>query len=624
MKILITVVFNFIFSLIFAQFSRLIMYVDPVNGNDKYDGTCVSYSFKTVHKAQDKIRKINKSKYEAIIVYLRGGIYQIEKTLLFKEVDGGSDGCKIIYKNYKYETPVLTGGVFLKNWELYDVNKNIYRTHFDSQSIRQLYINGKRAIRARQPNVNQTHTILEYIKKDAIIKFKKNEVALWENKNHVEIVTINQFTSNHLRIESISIDSQSIAIKIQHPEDSLLKKIAEPFTWKYYWFENAYEFIDSEGEWYQNQSDGYIYYKPFTFQDMKKIEAVVPCLETIIKIEGSDLKHPVQQIQFYGISFMHTSWLWPNDNGCVEFQAFHPFCIRQHPDSNDSSQNGSEYNFSAPSGIYLAKANFVTFERCIFEHMGANGIKLEYATHHCKIIGNVIHDISGNGIYEMMPGYYCSSSMAKYLPEDLNEVCSFDLIANNYISHCGQDYKGAVGIFCGYTKNITISHNEICNLPYSGVSVGWGWGGLTDKSVMYDNKITSNYIHHVNTEAIMYDGGAIYTLGDQPKSKCDSNYCVSTCRGLFFDEGTGHYNATANVVDAGLEWVAIWNANQHDILINNNYTNSNVIDNKGTNCNITNTHLVTQRRWPKEALKIIKNAGIKSNFIAIKKYLLQK
>lgn len=472
------------------------------------------------------------------------------------------------------------------------------------------------------------------------IKINKAEIDRWKYLSKVEIITLNGFTSNHLRLSSFTSDDKFAYVKMQDAESKILFKVADAFWKQPYYFENAYEFIDSEREWYLNTSDGFVYYKPSKNENMNIVEAIAPYLETVMKVEGSNLDKPVKNLQFQGIEFSYSTWLWPDNNGCVEFQAFHPFSpeqklfstntrfLKKHPEEGTKFKaDGAENSFTAPAGVYVAKADYVTFERCAFKHMGANGINLHYGTHFCKLNGNVVFDISGNGISEMMHNYDNLGAMEPYVPKDIREVCSNDIITNNYVAFCGMDYKGAIGILCGYTKNVTIAHNEIARMPYAGISVGWGWTYADDTTVMKNNKINFNFVHQVNCDTLLDDGGAIYTLSDQPGSEIENNYTVSHRKGLHTDEGSAHFTITNNVVDVGdgLEWICFWNKEKHhDDHADHNFTNSSIQVLNASDCTITNTTWVPDRNWPTEALEIIRNAGLEDGYKDIKDKLNQQ
>ncbi|MGW8555641.1 galactose-binding domain-containing protein, partial [Streptomyces tubercidicus] len=102
------------------------------------------------------------------------------------------------------------------------------------------------------------------------------------------------------------------------------------------------------------------------------------------------------------------------------------------------------------------------------------------------------------------------------------EVSTGNTISNNYIHRTGVEFPGAVGVFVGYAQKTTITHNQISDLPYSGISFGWG-GWHSDAAspdenpnVNSDNTISYNLI--TNVMGVLYDGGAIYTNGSQGTS----------------------------------------------------------------------------------------------------------
>jgi len=113
-------------------------------------------------------------------------------------------------------------------------------------------------------------------------------------------------------------------------------------------------------------------------------------------------------------------------------------------------------------------------------------------------------------------------------------------------------FHGAVGIWCGLVANTTIEHNEIRDLPYTGVSVGWMW--TADPTPCRGNTLHANHIHHIMT--ILSDGGGIYSLGLQPGSRITNNLIhdvqVNVGRaesnGMFLDEGTKELLIENNIV----------------------------------------------------------------------------
>jgi hypothetical protein len=93
---------------------------------------------------------------EAIRVLVRGGKYYLRDTLVFRREDGGRRDAPITYKAYPGGKPVLSGGYRVTGWK--PSKGQILRADFstavgDAARYRQLFLNGRRQIRSRYPNV---------------------------------------------------------------------------------------------------------------------------------------------------------------------------------------------------------------------------------------------------------------------------------------------------------------------------------------------------------------------------------------------------------------------------------------------------------------------------------------
>jgi len=250
-------------------------------------------------------------------------------------------------------------------------------------------------------------------------------------------------------------------------------------------------------------------------------------------------------------------------------------------------------------------------------------------THNCKINGNVFRDIAGNGVSIGLTAKETESNATIYNPSDPKEIPAFMMVSNNYFTRVGKDNMGAVGIMYAYVRDTKVMHNEIENVPYSGISGGWGWDST--RTQMCNNTISKNYIHDYMN--FFYDGAGIYTLSNQPNSFCENNYVENmrmTARGygwcgIYFDEGSRNFTIQKNVIeiqqDEKIEWLSLQHVGQgtKDCKVIGNYTTStSKNDNHGEPQPIHDTHYHPKADWPQEAKDIIKNAGLEDGYKDIK------
>jgi hypothetical protein len=301
-------------------------------------------------------------------------------------------------------------------------------------------------------------------------------------------------------------------IEFQHPWPPVTvnAKYQAPF-----FLANAIEFLDEPGEWFEDVPAGKIYYWPREGEDMTRAKVYAPAIETLVQIEGLP-DRPVTHIQFKGITFAHTAWLRPSQQGHVPLQAG-MFML----DAKKLSPKGTPYHRGLdnlawvgrpPAAVSLKNAGQISFENCTFEHLGSAGLDFESGTRDDLVQGCAFHDIGGNGI---QLGKFSDTNVethVPYSPSDEREICRHEKISNNVITDCGNEDWGCVGIGVGYAQDVSIEHNEIFNLPYTGISVGWGWTKMTN--ALRDNFISANRVHLVGQR--LGDLGGIYTLSVQP------------------------------------------------------------------------------------------------------------
>jgi hypothetical protein len=559
---------------VFSQ-SSINYFVSP-NGNDKNPGT-IKKPFATIEAARDAVRKIGDDIKQDVIIYLRGGRYELKNTLLFDNRDSGKDGSQIIYKAFESERPIISGGAEVKNWT--PVGNGLFKAHVDAE-FRQFYVNGKRAIRARTPNSDEYYRLKFWNERDREIIIDKNLIQGWKNFDQIEMIVHLHWAEAVLPLASYEQFGDYAFVAVLEPERDLVFRRMYPVKSENeaFHFENALEFLDQPGEWYHDKSTNTIYYLPRAGEDMATAEATIPQLETLVKIRGT-LDNPVHHLTFEGITFSHSGWILPRDTGMLDCQAGH-YSVKVEP-------NNVQYFARPPAAVYVAAAHHLKFENNEFSKLGSTALDFHYGMHDDLIIGNVFYDISGTGI--MLSKFSEGDIKHTHLfnPEDKREICKNDTISNNLVTKIGLDYPGCCGIACGFPQAVVIEHNEVFDLPYTGISVGWGW--MDADNAMKDNQIRYNHIHRVLK--LLCDGGGIYTLSKQPNSVIKENYIHdiyrskwavgSQANGIFLDEGTNGYTLDHNVFENIQEEQIRHNRTNTILLINNTTKDPKIIENSG-------------------------------------------
>jgi hypothetical protein len=515
------------------------------DGSDRNPGTSnkplASLTIAT-RKARELRRLNDASTASGIHIILRGGTYQLTDTLQFRSEDSGTKTSPTIVEAAPGEQPILSGGVLITSWQKVNsdvvalpsiARGNIWTADCLDASgrrieVRQLWINDRKAVRAREPNGEKLNRLLTWDRTNHEAWVPNAALGTLRRPGGVEMIFHQQWEIAICRVKSFMTEGDRTGVTFQSPEGRL--QFDHPWPQPImstngnapFFLANAIEFLDEPGEWYQELSSGKIYYWPRPDEDMSAAHVIAPALETLVQIDGT-LDKPVAQLQFKGITFAHTTWLRPSHLGHVPLQAG-MFLL----DAYKLSPKGTPYHSGLdnqawigrpPAAVSVSGANHIPFQRCRFEHLASAGLDFQNSTHDDSIEGCVFRDIGGNGI---QLGKFSDPGVEThfpYNPSDPREVCTGERIANNLVTDCANEDWGCVGICVGYGREISIEHNEVSNVSYTGIGVGWGWNKAVN--CMSNNRIVANHVHHVATR--MCDTAGIYTLSAQPGTLISGN-----------------------------------------------------------------------------------------------------
>lgn len=532
------------------------LWVSP-RGNDFNDGTRQSPKA-TLASALRQAREWRRTGDErvrgGITVYLEGGVYALYEPVFIRPEDSGSEDSPTVIRPVPGEEAVLSGGVRIRGWKkngkLWVADVPLFNGR--PLDFRQLWINGKKAVRARDVedfekmnricSVDERNEIL-YVPAEAVRPLVNNKGVL--KAGYAEMVLHQMWCVANLRIRSVEIRGDSAAVRFHRPESRIQFERPWPRPMvtadghnSAFYLTNARELLDVPGEWYHDLNTRKLYYYPREGEDMRSddTEAVVPAVETLVEVKGTP-DRPVSDIRFEEITFSHATWMRPSEKGHVPLQAgmyltdgyrIEPKLQRNylnHPLDNQG------WLGRPAAAVRIVAANRIDFEGCRFEHLGSTGLDYEEAAQGGTVRGCLFRDIAGNGLLVGSFSPAAHETHLPYEPADRREVCSHQRIGNCYFTGVGNEDWGCLAIAAGYVSDITIEHNEICEVPYSGISLGWGWTQTVN--CMRNNRVHANLVHHYAKH--MYDVAGIYTLGSQPKS-----YVTENCVHSIYKPGYAH------------------------------------------------------------------------------------
>ena len=477
-----------------------------------------------------------------ITIYMEGGTYAFYEPVFIRPEDSGTKESPTIIRSVGDEKVILSGGISINGWKKQGKVWVADVPAFNGRPLdfRQLWVNGKKAVRARDvEDFEKMNRICSVDEKNEILYVPAVSIRrLIDNKGNLkakyaEMVLHQMWCVANLRIRSVEVQGDSAAIRFHQPESRIQFEHPWPRPMvttdghnSAFYLTNARELQDVPGEWYHDIDARKVYYYPREGEKMQEAEVIVPAVETLVRVEGT-LDRPVCHIRFEKITFSYTTWMRPSEKGHVPLQAgmYLTDGYRIDPKMQRNYLNHLLDNqgwLGRPAAaVRVVAARQIDFERCRFEHLGSTGLDYEEAVQGGVVRGCLFRDIAGNGLLVGSFSPAAHETHLPYDPADRREVCTQQQINNCYFTEIGNEDWGCLAIAAGYVGDVNIEHNEISEVPYSGISLGWGWTQTVN--CMRNNRVHANLIHHYAKH--MYDVAGIYTLGSQPKSYVTEN-CV--------------------------------------------------------------------------------------------------
>lgn len=522
-------------------------YVSP-GGDDGGPGT-LEAPFATIQRAQAAARtQITDGDSRDITVYIRGGLYYLDAPLVFTPADGGKETQTVTYKAYEGETPLLSGGRPVTGWTRGEGDQwtaTLPEVASGDWFFRQLFREETRLLRGRFPNGEALVRVSAVDDTVTEITLKSPLPVSLTEADQAELVVYQNWSITRMPVTA----AEGTGVRVSHPAGWIGHGSATTTSPdKPCFLEHARAFVDVPGEWHLDRNTGTVLYHAAPGEDPNEASFIAPRLEVLLSVEGTD-SVPVRNLHFEGLTFAHAEWSLP-EFGYVGIQAGH----------HGTSMKKRAYVL--PGAVKFSRAENCGLTRCRIAHTGASGIVLGAGCRDNAILQCDLEDIGGSGIMVGWRGDALdrdgflsgdSSLSADWLAPDL--VPTNNTVAECTLRRCGAVNHGCVGVFDAFCDGTHIHHNDISDMPYTGISIGFRW----DSSETTQRNCTVEYNHVRDVMKMLADGGAIYTLGYQPGTVLRGNLLHDVHRsafahggapnnGIFFDQGSKGYLVEENII----------------------------------------------------------------------------
>jgi hypothetical protein len=453
-------------------------------------------------------------------VLFRGGDYALAGPVTFSPADSTPPGRRAVYAAWPGETPVFSGAIRIGGFSARSDGAWLAKAPPDlAGGFEHLFVNGRRATRARHPDTG-AFVLLE-VKEDpkpegrnrtgestVTLRFAPEQVAPLAALDAaalkaVQVVVHHKWDHTRRFIAAVDPAAGTVTTRGQQmkPWNPISKGCIA-------YFENVPAGCNAPGEWFLDR-EGVLAYHPRPGETPEAARAWAPRTEKLLVFQGDPAAGRwVGGITLEGLSFLHADSRTPPGG-------FEPM--------------------QAAAGIEAAVmadgARDVVLTHCTVAHTGAHAVWFRRGCRDCRIDRCRITDLGGSAIR-------IGDLRGPSKPDEETWRITAD---NNILQHGGRYFPCAVGVWIGHSGTNTVTHNDIGDFYYTGISAGWVWGYGT--SVAKANDIGFNHVHHLGM-GWLSDMGGIYTLGRSEGTRVHDNWFHHIWAhtyggwGLYTDEGS--------------------------------------------------------------------------------------
>jgi len=516
-------------------------------------GACEAASPCSLQAVQAQVRALRAQGHDGITVQLQDGTYRLQQPLQFDASDSGAGGRPVRWQAAPGAHPVLSGSRLVQGTR----DGALWSFALpSSDAASSIYIDGQRRWPSRTgacPHCVVDAKGLSNVPLAILHSLQAGSLAVMHER----------WRDFRCGVVVVGQDRVDLAQPCWHNAalDSVKNgwSVASPVG-KYYagvdWFENLAGDPSAPGSYTVDTAHHVLRYRPLPDEAAQAPSIELPALEQLLVLKGA------HDLVYSGITFAGTEWRKPESvDGYVPLQAGYLV----DGNSRTALPDNGEGMTRIGSAVDVEAGRDIVFDRDSFQHLAAAGIALAGGTHGAAVTNSRFTDIGGGGVF---------AGDTEGHPADPASKSSNIVVADNRIDHVALAYRDNVAIMAGFVNGLVIAHNTISDLPYSGISVGWGWDYEGDAPVQSSIHIVANRIERVMLQ--LADGGAIYTQAQStPGTSCVVRNVADMRHsgegnGIYLDEHSTYFDVKHNVVLGS--WVSAWASWSGHLRITDNWT----------------------------------------------------
>eukprot|EP01006_Ploeotia_vitrea_P006238 TRINITY_DN12604_c0_g1_i1.p1 TRINITY_DN12604_c0_g1~~TRINITY_DN12604_c0_g1_i1.p1 ORF type:complete len:689 (-),score=19.00 TRINITY_DN12604_c0_g1_i1:74-2140(-) len=401
---------------------------------------------------------------------------------------------------------MISGGIQLTNWKTSSSGQCVTSLPKSARTFKQLFVNGKRATRARFPSAMAPHP--NFIWKAPLCDFRRNKSKECSEESRfgfvyngtdvpsaikgspleqLQVVVFHGWTTSRHWVTKV--DTTKHTIHFSNPSDRPIG------FWPNhnsegggrYFVDNTIVGLQTPGSWFLNDGTGEVTYNPLKGESCSTLEVYAPQVLSLFQI------HNHHHVHWENLVFSHVDW----------------YCGRTEVCDKQSTA------WSTIAAFHSWHSTHMKLKNVTFRHIGDYAVQFDKGTQDCHIVDSTITDLGTGGIR-------VGNNSAVNHPEEAVRRIN---ITNNYIQHGGFDFPSGTAVFIQHATEVSVHHNEMSDFAYTAINLGWDWS-FTTQPFTGNHSVQWNHIHDIGRHELGDAMACVYSLHEGKGSLVNNNLCT--------------------------------------------------------------------------------------------------